>query len=494
MSDANIAINRFGYGARPDEAPPADPRRWLTAQFERYEPRPAVIAATPTRAQVAGELADFYEQQQMMRQMGGGQPPAQQMPAAAAPMPPPDQPGMPDPRAAMRQQARQVVNQAGREAYVACVAARFGTALTTPAPFVERLVHFWANHFAVSAEKLGVVGLAGPMEFEAIRPNVLGKFTDMLLAVERHPAMLLYLDQTQSIGPGSPLGSRVAERNPNRKLGLNENFAREIMELHTLGVRSVYTQADVTEFARALTGWTISGIGRGPGARLAGVAGGTPGDFVFAPRVHEPGERTIIGKRYAQPGVGQGEAILRDLAVHPATAKHISTKLARHFAGDTPPPALVSRLEQAFLASGGDLPTVYRALIAAPEVWSAQPVKFKTPWEWSVSTMRALGYRAAPPQPTVGLLTQLGQPAWRPGSPAGFDDIAASWAGPDAIMRRVEAAERFATRAQAIDARALAPKLYPAALSAGTQQQLARAESPGQALALLLVAPEAMRR
>lgn len=489
MSDANIAINRFGYGARPDETPPTDPKRWLLTQFDRYEPRPAAIAATPGRAQVAGELADFYDQQQMMRRMGaGGQQPALAMTPAA------DQPAAANPDRSMRQQARQAVAQTGRAAYVDCVAARFGTALTTPAPFVERLVHFWANHFAVSADKLGVVGLAGPLEFEAIRPNVLGKFTDMLLAVERHPAMLLYLDQTQSIGPGSPLGSRVAERNPNRKLGLNENLAREIMELHTLGVRSVYNQADVTEFARALTGWTVAGIGRGPGARLAGVAGGTPGDFVFAPRVHEPGERTIIGKRYGQQGVGQGEAILRDLAVHPATAKHLSTKLARHFAGDTPPPALIARLEQAFLSSGGDLPTVYRALIAAPEVWAAQPVKFKTPWEWSVSTMRALGYREAPPQPTVVLLNQLGQPAWRPGSPAGFDDIAASWAGPDAIMRRVEAAERFATRAQAIDARALAPKLYPAALSVGTQQQLARAESPGQALALLLVAPEAMRR
>lgn len=490
MSDANIAINRFGYGARPDEAAPADPRRWLLAQFDRYDPRPPAIAATPTRVQVAGELADYYEQQQAIRRMGGGQMPQATGPATT----PADQAGTPDPRAAMRREARQVVSQAGRQAYVACVAARFGTALTTPAPFVERLVHFWANHFAVSADKLGVVGLAGPMEFEAIRPNVLGKFSDLVLAVERHPAMLLYLDQVQSIGPSSPLGARAADRNPNRKLGLNENLAREIMELHTLGVRSGYTQADVTEFARALTGWTVAGIGRGPGARLAGTAGGTPGEFVFADRVHEPGERTIVGKRYGQSGVGQGEAILRDLAVHPATARHIATKLARHFAGDTPPPTLVTRLEQAFLTSGGDLPTVYRALVAAPEVWAGTPVKFKTPWEWSLSTMRALGYREAPPQPTVGLLNQLGQPAWRPGSPAGYDDIAASWAGPDAIMRRVEAAERFATRAPAIDARALAPKLYPAALSPSTQQQLARAESPGQALALLLVAPEAMRR
>lgn len=522
MADANIAINRFGYGARADENPPADPKRWLIAQFDRYDARPPAIAATPGRAEVAGELVEYYEQQQAIRaanRNAGGparrrrapsaamEPGAEMRPAGADAMTPassmPDQAGTPmaaaqpqpdDPVATARRQARQAANQAGRQVYVAAVGARMTTALTTPAPFVERLVHFWANHFAVSAEKLGVVGLSGLLEFEAIRPNVLGKFTDMLLAVERHPAMLLYLDQTLSIGPNSLVGTNAALRNPNRKRGLNENLAREIMELHTLGVRSVYTQADVTEFARALTGWTVSGIGRGPGARFADRAEGAPGSFVFNDRVHEPGDRNIVGQRYAASGVGQGEAILRHLAAHPATAKHIATKLARHFAGDTPPPALVARLEQAFLKSSGDLPTVYRALVAAPEVWVEQPVKFKTPWEWSVSTMRALGYREAPPQPSVGLLNQLGQPVWKPGSPAGYDDVAGSWAGPDAVMRRVEAAERFASRAGPIDARALGPKLYPAALSATTQQQLARAESPGQALALLLVAPEAMRR
>lgn len=506
MSDASIALNRFGYGARPDESAPTDAKRWLLGQFDRFHPRPPVIVATPGRGQVAAELADYYEQQQAIRaaQREAGGPgrgaarnsAAPQMDAPAMTSAAPDTAGVRgnDPAAVARRQARQVVGQAGRSAYVAGVGARLSATLTSPAPFVERLVHFWANHFAVSADKLGVVGLAGPMEFEAIRPHVLGKFANMVLAVEQHPAMLLYLDQAVSVGPNSPLGSRAGARNPNRKVGLNENLAREIMELHTLGVRSVYSQGDVTEFARALTGWTVAGIGRGPAARLIGVADGTPGDFVFADRIHEPGDRTIIGKRYAADGLGQGEAILRDLAVHPATARHIATKLARHFATDTPPPALVARLEGAFLKSGGDLPTVYRALIDAPEAWAPQPAKFKTPWDWSASTMRALGYREAPPLPTVGLLNQLGQPVWRPGSPAGYDDVVGSWAGPDAVMRRVEAAERFASRANAVDARALAPKLYPAALSDGTRQQLARAESPGQALALLLVAPEAMRR
>ncbi|MES2755564.1 MAG: DUF1800 domain-containing protein [Pseudomonadota bacterium] len=500
MSDANIALNRFGLGARPDEAAPADPRRWLSAQFERYEAKPAALGAVPTRRKIAGELADFYE---MQRGQQGQR--ARRQPAAAPAMaatPDPTMAGTKGAAAAAADiadaadpvaQARRYARQQGRDAYAVAVGARANIALTTPAPFVERLVHFWANHFAISIDKLTVVGLGGLLEFEAIRPHVLGKFGDMLLAVERHPAMLLYLDQAQSVGPGSALGSRAGRYNPNRKVGLNENLAREILELHTLGVRTGYAQADVTEFARAMTGWSVAGISRGPGARIAGTLG-EPGDFVFAERIHEPGERTIIGKRYGQEGAGQAEAVLRDLAVHPATAKHIATKLARHFAGDEPPPALIVRLEQAFLTSGGDLPSVYRALIAAPEPWVAAPVKFKTPWEWSVATWRALGLKQVQPLPTVGLLNQLGQPVWRPGSPAGWDDVGPSWAGPDAIMRRVEAAERFATRAPQVDARALAPRLFPAALSPATSQQLARAESPGQALALLLVAPEAMRR
>lgn len=202
-----------------------------------------------------------------------------------------------------------------------------------------------------------------------------------------------------------------------------------------------------------------------------------------------------MGRQYAHEGERQAQAVLSDLATHPATATHICTKLARHFAGDAPPPALVTRMQAAYLASAGDLPTVYRVLIDSPELWGAAPVKFKTPWEWSISTLRALGARQVQPLQLTGLLGQLGQPTWRPGSPAGFDDIAASWAGPDALMRRVEAAERFAARTGGtIDARLLAQKLFPGSLSQSTSRSLAGAESPGQALALLLVAPEFMRR
>jgi uncharacterized protein (DUF1800 family) len=527
MSTLSLAFNRFGLGARNDETAPDDARRWLLQQFDRFETRPAPIAAAPQRTQIAGQLAAYFEEVRTervaARRAGGGQggdSPARpgrrallqgRMPAqpqgggadmamAAPAMRGQGQAmaGENDPTAGLPDSARRFIRQTSRQNYLALVQARTNAALTTPAPFVERMVHFWANHFAVSADKLVTIGMAGLLEFEAIRPHVLGKFVDMLFAVERHPAMLLYLDQAQSIGPNSDaaqMAARFAAFRPQaQRRGINENLAREILELHTLGVDSGYTQADVTEFARALTGWTVKGLMRGPAQRFIGIEG-TPGDFVFATRIHEPGTRTITGRAYRQEGEAQAAAVLRDLAADPRTARHLAVKLTRHFAGDEPPPAMVRRLEEAYLRSGGDLPTLYRAIIDSPEAWTETAPKFRTPWDWSIAALRAVGTRHVEAQPAAGLLNQLGQPVWRPGSPAGFDDIAASWAGPDALMRRVEAAERIAARTGGqLDARALGPRLMPGALGAATTQAIARAESPGQGLALLLVAPEFLRR
>jgi uncharacterized protein (DUF1800 family) len=529
MSQLSVAFNRFGLGARNDEAMPEDARRWLVQQFDRFESRPQPIAAAPQRAQIATQLADYLDEVRNERRAGagGGQREARGMVGRRALMqgrmqpqaPMPDRagdtmaamaapatgqgrrPGMEDGQlAGLPDNAPRFIRQTSRQNYLALVQARTNAALTAPAPFVERMVHFWANHFAVSADKLTVIGIAGLLEFETIRPHVLGKFSDMLLAVEQHPAMLLYLDQAQSIGPnseGAQLGARFARLRPQAQMqrrGINENLAREILELHTLGVDSGYTQADVTEFARALTGWTVNGLTRGAAARFMG-ADGTPGDFLFASRIHEPGARNILGRAYRQDGEAQGRAVLSDLAADPRTARHLAVKLARHFAGDDPPPAMVGRLEQAYLRSGGDLPTLYRVIIDSPEAWVETAPKFRTPWDWSLAALRAIGARHIEAQPSAGLLTQLGQPVWRPGSPAGYDDIAASWAGPDALMRRVEAAERLAARTGGmIDARTLGPRLLPGTLSAATVQAIARAESPGQGLALLLVAPEFLRR
>jgi uncharacterized protein (DUF1800 family) len=485
--DFRLSASRFGLGARPDDSAPTDSRRALLAQFDRYEAKPATFASAPARATVARGLADYLaETRQARQEMSGGK---RAQPAMAE--------GAENPQAtALRdalKETRRFARDESRSNYLALVGARANTALNSPAPFVERMVHFWANHFAVSADKLTVIGLAGLLEVEAIRPHVLGKFADMLLAVERHPAMLLYLDQAQSVGPESPIGARVAARGV-RKIGLNENLAREIMELHTLGVRTGYSQADVTEFARALTGWTVAGLGRGPMARFAG-ADGTPGDFAFAAPLHQPGSRTIMGRIYPEGGDAQARAVLADLATHSATATHLATKLARHFAGDAPPKPLVDRLAASFARTGGDLPTLYRILIEAPELASPTPAKFKSPWDWSISALRAVGTRQVEGQAMAGLQTQLGQPVWRPGSPAGFDDRDASWAGPDALMRRVEAAARIATRAgNAVDVPKLARSILPGGGSPATLTAIARAESPVEGLSLMLVAPEFMRR
>lgn len=480
MSPGAIALNRFGLGARPSQSAPTDAKAWLRTQLARFEPRPQALVSVPPRDRVVAQLADYMSEQRMearAKRQAAMQPAA--MPAGAS------QDGLPD-------SARKFFRQSIRQDYLVMNGARMSAALTSETPFVERLVHFWANHFAISADKLPVVGLAGLLEFEAIRPHVLGKFSDMLLAVEQHPAMLIYLDQAQSIGPNSGAG-QLATMRGQQKRGLNENLAREIMELHTLGVRTGYSQADVTEFARALTGWTVGGLAQGPARRLLGET--APGEFQFAEILHEPGERVIIGRRYAQDGEAQARAVLLNLAANPATAEHLATKLTRHFAGDDPPPAMVERLTQAYLRSSGDLPTVYRAIIDSPEAWATRPLKFKTPWEWSVSALRAVGQQQAEPQMAANLLNQLGQPTWRPGSPAGYDDIAASWAAPEALMLRVEVAQRIAERAaSSIDARKLAETLFPGSLSDATRTAIARAESPAEGLALLLVSPEFVRR
>ncbi|MFO1244783.1 MAG: DUF1800 domain-containing protein [Ramlibacter sp.] len=456
MSAAAIALNRFGLGARPDEPAPGDAQRWLLQQLDPFDSLPA-----PSRAlsRTPALLDTWLAQQRAVRQAPEGE----------------------------RAGIREAYLRKAREEYIAAAGARTASALQTTTPFVERLVHFWANHFAVSVDKLLVVGLAGGFEADAIRPHVLGRFEDLLLAVVRHPAMLLYLDQAQSIGPASPVALRAHERQPLRGRGLNENLAREILELHTLGVRGGYTQDDVTEFARALTGWTLP---------ADDGASGVTATFRFVPALHEPGPRTVLGRSHAAGGEQQARDILHQLATAPATAQHIARKLARHFVADDPPPALVARLAATFLRTGGDLPSLYRDLVAAPEAWQPTGAKFKSPWDWAVSSFRALGRSEVPAMQATNLLNQLGQPVWRPGSPAGYDDGAATWAAPDALLRRVEAAQRIATQAGgAVDARTLAPRLLPGgALGEATASAIARAESGNTALALLLVSPEFLRR
>jgi uncharacterized protein (DUF1800 family) len=336
VTPLSIALNRFGLGYRRGDALPRDPRGWLKSQISRYDPSPPALGDRAVDGdEVRRVVADTIEFRAMRNNLDG------------------DEQAAEDRREITTERMRTV-----RHELTGDVALRARLALESDTPFMERLVHFWSNHFAVSTDKAQLPSLVGPYEFGAIRPHVAGYFADLLKAASLHPAMLAYLDQFQSQGPDSR-AQEMRERRGRAFRGLNENLGREILELHTLGVGGGYTQEDVKELARALTGWTMQG--------LPYVRGAVPqaGGAAFFGYIHQPGTRTILGRTYADTGAGQALAVLDDLAVHPSTARFIATKLARHFAGDTPPTALVDRLATAFSDSGGHLPTVYEALVDA---------------------------------------------------------------------------------------------------------------------------------
>jgi uncharacterized protein (DUF1800 family) len=461
---AAIAANRFGLGARPGELASigGDGRAWLRAQLSGAPPLVSAAQLRPS-VEILAQGMELQRQMQEARRDGVAND------AAAG---------------ALAQKLPQYL----RPIYVSEAAARFSAAVNTERPLVERLAQFWSNHFAVSVDKQYQAGLAGSFEREAIRPHVLGNFNDLLLAAETHPAMLLYLDNHLSVGPHSEAAQFAARgRNP-RRIGINENLAREILELHTLGVGGGYTQGDVTSFAQVITGWSVGG-GRGR------FAGGEPGRFLFRPALHEPGAKLVLGRRYADEGFGQGVAVLNDLARHPSTAHFIATKLTRHFVADEPPAAVVAQLAHAYARSGGDLPTVYRALIDARQAWEQPLAKYKTPSDFILSTYRGLTLPIDPEHPPLGVFEQLGQRTWQPGSPAGFPDRGADWDGASALMKRIEWADAVGERlGSRRDAGQLAPELLGANLGAATRTAIAHAASASQALTLLVAAPEFMRR
>jgi uncharacterized protein (DUF1800 family) len=466
-----IAVNRFGLGARPGElaAAGSDPRGWLIAQLKGAPPALPDSGLRSSDSIIAETIKIRSEQREAQK--------------AAA-----------DSEKAANVQALLKLPQLYRPIYIEDATARFRHAVATERPFIERLTHFWTNHFAVSIDKIAVLGIAGAFEREAIRPHVLGSFTDMLLAVERHPAMLLYLDNHLSVGPNSRAAKAASRRKNARQAGINENLAREILELHTLGVNGGYTQKDVTTFAEVLTGWSIGGDA-GRGTPLARQNEGEPGKFTFRALLHEPGAKTVLGKKYAEGDESQGEAVLRDLAAKPATARFIATKLARHFIADDPPAKAVDSVSKAFLRSDGDLPTVYRALIDAKESWEQPLAKFKTPADYVVSTYRALQLPVDSNRRALAGFELLGQRTFSPGSPAGWPDRSADWDGASALLKRIEWADAVGQRVGTRhDAAKLAPDVLGEALGSDTRTAIARAASGSQALTLMLTAPEFMRR
>ena len=463
--DAVIAANRFGLGARPGElnAAASDPRDWLRDQVRGKRDLPAEIRALPSSATAFERYQQGQQERREARQKAE--------------------------RDEIAKKVMESIRQKLVPMYQDQVAARYRVATHTQEPFRERLVHFWTNHFAVSADKPQVLALAGAFENEAIRPHLDGSFADMLLAVESHPAMILYLDNQASMGPNSKLAAGRARRT-GRQLGLNENLAREILELHTLGVSGGYTQTDVTAFAHALTGWSV-----GAGPQADATFDDDTGLFVFRGVTHEPGAQTILGKRHSQDGVEQARSVLKDLARHPATATHVATKLVRHFVADTPPQGAVDKIAKIFRDTDGNLPQLHAALVDLPEGWASQPQKFKTPHDFVVSTFRMFDFVPAQPQQILAPFQMLGQRPYAPGSPAGWPDIASQWDGPDALLNRIEWSSQLGAR---IGKRAEPLKLGDASLGAGlserTRQAIARAESAAQGITLLLASPDFQRR
>jgi len=483
-AQAAIALNRFGL--MPKNGLPADPRAALLAELKN----PAAGQISNRELLSVGEAARAtfaFRQERRAERMEKAAAARADMtidanrsgmapPNARPEMTKPDmvKPETAKPDMAKPDMAKQTPG-VPQQIYLQEAKARLDASLSAETGFVERLVWFWSNHFCVSADKGLVRSLCGAFERDAIRPHVRGKFVDMLLAVETHPAMLLYLDNAQSIGPNSFAGQR-------RGKGINENLAREIMELHTVGVRSGYSQADVTNFAKVITGWSVVPLRQQGG-----------GEFVFNERLHEPGLERVMGRDYNDGGFEQGRAVLVTLARSPATAKHIATKLARHFVADNPPQSLVDKLTRRFQETDGDLMEVSRALVTAPEAWDAPAAKLRRPSEWLVNSLRALNLSPPDVRPFLQAQNLLGEPLWRPPAPNGFSDDSAPWM--DGLSQRLDIANTLSRRVgEFIDPDAVAGRALGPLLSSETRETLARAESRPQAVALLLMAPEFQRR
>ena len=456
--EAAIAANRFGLGARPGqlETIADSPREWLLEQFDAPYDAPSEVVRLPDSAVVFEEVQEL--------------------------------------RAAQRRgEVDDIVEQYGRVVrrhFVQQALARYRTAAASDAPFRERLVHFWSNHFAVSADKQPLPAIAGLYENEAIRPNVTGRFEDLLIGVEQHPAMLLYLDNQRSVGENSTLGQRANRFRRDQAFGLNENLAREILELHTLGVDGGYTQEDVLSLSRILTGWSIGGANE-----RGRFAEGEPGRFEFRDNIHEPGSHVVLGTTYRDNGVRQGEAVLRDLARNPSTARFVCTKLARHFVAAEPPAELVDDMVAAWMESDGDLATVYAALIESDEPWQHMQTKYKSPNDLVISTFRAFDHVPDDGRMIVGAFDTLGQVPFRPGSPEGWPDTAEQWGGADALYKRIEWVEAVSrlvgNRVRPVE---LGDAVLGESFSDSTRRAVSRAESVSQGMTLLLASPDFQRR
>jgi uncharacterized protein (DUF1800 family) len=494
---AALALHRFGFGPRAGTiaAIASDPRGALLADLDRPNAGKVPDVGLLSSGAASRMAADFNAERTAKQRLETRRKEAAKQEAKLAAENPAMQnaamenAGMEKPMEAKSAQAKTAEAKTAEakpaapapetpmlENFFREAKAHYDGAVRAEIGFAERLVWFWSNHFCVNADDTVA---AGAYEREAIRPHVLGKFADLLLAAESHPAMLVYLSNAISMGPNSIAGI-------NRDRGLNENLGREILELHTLGVRTGYNQDDVISFAKVITGWTT----------FLPDLPDRGGEFLFYQRMHEPGPQTVLGKPYRDTGVEQGRAVLADLARHPATALHVATKLARHFVADEPPATLVEKLRAKFIETDGDLWQVSKALVAAPEAWAPEQAKLKRPSEWMMAYIRAAGFNGTDARRTVPALNRLGEPLWRPPAPKGFPDDETAWI--DGIAHRLDTANAIAqnpTNAERLaDPKAILETALGPLASAETRSAVNRAETKQQAVTLLLMAPEFQRR
>jgi uncharacterized protein (DUF1800 family) len=582
-------LDRMSFGARPGDV--ARVQQTGLAAYIEQQLHPARIADGALASRLseftslnksAAELAQefFVPQQQAQRQiqqMQAQQAQQQQNMAGGtgaatgnAQQPPPPPPPTPEMR--MLQQQQQQMRQMNPNAEL--VQAKVLRAVLSERQLEEVLVDFWFNHFNVFVGKGQVRQYIGEYEREAIRPHVLGTFREMLGATAKHPAMLFYLDNFQSRAPNVGVGlapdvqrrlndprlspqqrqqmlERLQQARPNRQQGgLNENYARELMELHTLGVDGGYTQQDVVEVARILTGWTIDRPQQG-------------GSFVFRPQMHDTGKKVVLGKTFDGGGQSEGERLLDMLAAHPATARHVAFKLAQRFIADNPPAALVDRVAKRFTETKGNLREVTRAILTSREFFDEHnfSAKTKTPLEYVISAVRATNANVVNAQPIIQALQQMGMPLYGAQPPTGYSMTADAWVNTGALLARMNfatllvglpqrpgpgapqgtdmagpgqrgrggqagqaarplpgqgrgrAAQQLQRQAQAIprgplqvDVHSIAPDTSAASVdraielllggraSDGTKQIIARAENPQQLVALVLGSPEFQKR
>jgi uncharacterized protein (DUF1800 family) len=461
---AFIALNRFGLGARPGDvaAIAHDPRAWVMQQVTRGHADP--VARIPSSQARLHAVDIFFKAKAEAEKAEAAALDAIARGDKNVPPPPPNHPdGIDNPKTPLdTPPIRFLENDCSRRAE---------QMVASDTPVIERLAAFWTNHFSITNLRGEIAVMAVPYENEAIRANLFGTFGDMLFATATHPAMMLYLDAASSVGPDS-LDGRAHHQS------VNENFGREVMELHTLGVDGGYTQADVQQLALALTGL---GLDR------------EDGESAWFFGRHEPGERTLLGHKLPAD-TDQLRAALQILAAHPATIGHICRKLAAHFCGDTPPPAVVSRMADAWRGSDGHLPAVYAALVAAPEAWAPGPVKYRTPQDFVIAAARALEIHGQGREflEEFGI---LGETPFEAPAPTGWSDMDSAWIDPAGVVGRVACAERLAGYApKQADASTLLPQVIDAAEHSATPDVILAEPNPRRALAFLLASPEFQRR